>query len=75
MASFDEIARKDKFGKAVRTDHIEHKGVVRKADLVKPLYGDGYWYYANTGVKIRKATAAEIDGDWPWRTFATTSKS
>lgn len=66
---WEEIAKRDKFGKAVRTCVIEHKGKLVKADIVKPLHGDGIACYAGTGIAIRKAESKEIDGHTDWRTY------
>lgn len=66
---WEEAARKSKHRKAIHTTWIVHQGRRVEADLVKPLYGDGYWYYTDTALVIRKATTREVDSVTAWESF------
>lgn len=58
-----------RFRKAVAKIEIEHNGQKVKAQVVKPLHGDGWLVYHETGVRIRKATTSEIDSRTKWDDF------
>lgn len=70
MKSFEEAATASRFNKAVSVaEKIEHKGRMVYAEIIKPREGDGWWVWAGTGVKIRRALAREIDRVSQWKPY------
>lgn len=68
--TFEESCSLSKEKKAVAGPLLlRHNGKMIRAELIKPMEGDGTWVYANTGIPIRKATKQEIDTRRTWRPF------
>lgn len=64
---WEEAAKASPSRKAVAKIDIEKPdGSKMKAEIVKPLHGDGWIHYENSGIKIRKATAREVDSRSRW---------
>lgn len=67
---WEEACRDIHFERAVSDpQEIAHNGKAIRAEIVKPLRGDGWWVYAKTGIRIRKATASEVDSAKGWKGF------
>ncbi len=66
---WEEAAKGSKFGKAVGSITIEHKDKRMRADIVKPLNGDGTIYWEGVAIPIRRATSREVDSCRTWRAF------
>lgn len=70
MRAFEEAARASRFEKAVSAPRlIKHNGKQIRAEIVKPLQGDGYWHWEGTGIRIRQAKSSEIDHMTSWKPY------
>lgn len=69
---WEEPARADRSDKAVSAPFRMRLsgGKVVKAEIVKPLHGDGMIYYAGSKYPIRRAKPAEVDRIRRWKTFS-----
>ena len=67
FVDWEEAAKKSKWSVAIGRIIIEHKGRRLRAEVLKPLHGDGIICYYHSRVKIRDATAREIDSIKRWK--------
>lgn len=64
-----DACMESRYRKAVANIDIEHKGKRVAAQVVKPLNGDGWIVYKDTGIRIRQASPKEIDSRTKWDDF------
>ena len=65
--NWNEAAQQSHKKKAVGQIVIDHRGRLRKVEIIKSLEGDGIIHYPASGVVIRKATSQEIDSCKKWK--------
>jgi hypothetical protein len=67
---FEPACEESVFDKAVSNSFpVPLNGKTVSVEIIKPLHGDGYIQYKGTGIRIRKATAREIDGVTYWKRY------